>query len=237
MPSAPGGILDLHCSRHIIHQEKGGCHVKNIKCRNTLQGRGVSMGASLPMLMRQAIKLKGEIKMNEGMIISIATVTIVMIVRAFWADIVIGILCFKHGIPMAKVIFTNISDEIRGEYDPSENKIYINTMYCRISNATVVMATLLHEFRHHYQNHRYHEVYQWFHEHRDYYEFTYAFDLNLIEEDARVYGFSYGCRDREDLFLNPDALRELKMMYYSFTRLGLGHSSSEEEVACSKTSE
>ena len=58
---------------------------------------------------------------------------------------------------------------------------------------------VLHELRHYYQKNVYPEIYNWWSEHTDLYNLTYKLPFCVIEEDARIFSYTLGNQDGEEL--------------------------------------
>lgn len=123
-----------------------------------------------------------------------------------YAETKVNDLCNKYGFPAIKIEFGPVPNhpDWKGAYDHNwsgngVNKIYINL--ANINGPKELDVTIYHEFRHCWQAYHYYMIYLWWCETRnsDVYDKYYDTVLCVIEEDARVYGYSLGKDNREDL--------------------------------------
>lgn len=86
-----------------------------------------------------------------------------------------------------------------GKFNPrTYTKIYLTE---DISvNDSLLLKTLYHEFRHLWQMFFHNDMYLWWNEHEIVYREHYREPIAIEEEDARIFGFSLGKFDLENIF-------------------------------------
>lgn len=86
-----------------------------------------------------------------------------------------------------------------GKFDPLiQDKIFL-TEDISIDDS-LLLKTLYHEFRHLWQMIKHNDIYLWWNNHEDIYRKYYEWPIVIEEEDARIFGFSLGEFDLENLF-------------------------------------
>lgn len=115
-------------------------------------------------------------------------------------------LCHCYDVAEIEVVFDKsllTNKEAGGQYNFTINKIVIDEDLIDDH-----MEILFHEFRHYWQHCYYCDVFLWWTccsggLYRKYYDTVFC----SIEEDARIFGETYGAQDREDLLQSYDVER------------------------------
>lgn len=108
----------------------------------------------------------------------------------------------KYNIEGLRVTFDfNLDTNIVGKSDATKKRILLNPYLINEDGGGTIMQGLYHEFRHYWQFINYEELYRWWlcQQNREVYRKFYFYKLCAIEEDARVFGLSFGAKNRQDL--------------------------------------
>lgn len=115
-------------------------------------------------------------------------------------NVILNKLCNEYNLENIKMKFTNnlynIQDD--AEYDSKNGIILIKPIFSPLKR----IQLLYHEFEHHYQFSMFTNHYNWWLtiDKNSIYNEYYNTTINIIEEDARIFGDSLGCKNGRFLF-------------------------------------